>query len=310
MKPDLCIYHGNCQDGFGAAWAIWKRFGDAVEYVPGFYDDRPRPDVTGKHVLMVDFTWKRPVLEGLAALAESIVILDHHKSAEEDLADFRIEMCGSAKFIAEDVESILADRAELGLPRIVAEFDMNRSGAGMAWDYCHPGAKRPRLIQHIEDRDLWRMALPWMREIAACVFSHPYSFSAYERLAAMVESDRQADDIIREGIAIERKAKKDIAELLGVSTRRMVIGGVDVPVANLPYTMASDAANKLAEGEPFAACYFDTATDRTFSLRSCKTGMDVQAIAVRYGGGGHPNAAGFRVPLGWEGDPSGPVGSA
>ena len=57
LKPDMCIYHGNCQDGFGAAWAVWKRFGDAVEYVPGFYG-QPAPDVAGRSVVMVDFSYK------------------------------------------------------------------------------------------------------------------------------------------------------------------------------------------------------------------------------------------------------------
>lgn len=36
-KPDICIYHGNCDDGFGAAWAIWRRWGNEVAYVPGAY---------------------------------------------------------------------------------------------------------------------------------------------------------------------------------------------------------------------------------------------------------------------------------
>ncbi|MFB5634981.1 MAG: bifunctional oligoribonuclease/PAP phosphatase NrnA, partial [Candidatus Nitrosomaritimum aestuariumsis] len=68
-----------------------------------------------------------------------------------------------------------------------------------------------------------------------------------------------------------------------------------VPVANLPYTLVSDAANKLAEGEAFAACYWDTEDGRVFGLRSFSKGSDVSEIAKEYGGGGHRNAAGFRV---------------
>lgn len=98
-----------------------------------------------------------------------------------------------------------------------------------------------------------------------------------------------------EGEAIERKHFKDIAELLGVVQRRMVIGGVNVPVANLPYTLVSDAAHKMAQGEPFAGCYWDTPKGRVFGLRSSDNGMDVSEIAKRYGGGGHRNAAGFTV---------------
>lgn len=79
------------------------------------------------------------------------------------------------------------------------------------------------------------------------------------------------------------------------------IGGYDVPVANLPYTLASDAASKMAadfeDGRFFAATYYDTGTDRVYSLRSCPHGMDVSQIAASYGGGGHRNAAGFKIPL-------------
>lgn len=94
-----------------------------------------------------------------------------------------------------------------------------------------------------------------------------------------------------------------MGELVRVMRRRMVIGGHDVPVANLPYTLASDAAGMMAEGEPFAACYFDRADgQRVFSLRSREGGVNVAEIAKAYSGGGHAAAAGFQVPLGWEGD--------
>lgn len=75
-----------------------------------------------------------------------------------------------------------------------------------------------------------------------------------------------------------------------------------VPVANLPYTMSSDAGHLMTAGEPFAACYVDTPNGRTFSLRSTDEGVDVSAVAQSFGGGGHRNAAGFSAPIGWEGD--------
>jgi oligoribonuclease NrnB/cAMP/cGMP phosphodiesterase (DHH superfamily) len=82
----------------------------------------------------------------------------------------------------------------------------------------------------------------------------------------------------------------------------MNIGGHNVRVANLPYTLTSDAGNLMAQGEPFAACYWDTPNGRVFSLRSTDDGMDVSLIAKSYGGGGHRNASGFQKPIGWEGD--------
>lgn len=56
------------------------------------------------------------------------------------------------------------------------------------------------------------------------------------------------------------------------------------------------------DGARVAACYWDTPEGRVFSLRSTDTGPDVSEIAKAYGGGGHAHAAGFRVPLGWEGE--------
>lgn len=262
MNNTLCIYHGNCADGFTGAWVVRRALGDA-EFFPGVYTTPPPPDVADKDVVLVDFSYKRPIMEQIIASARSVLVLDHHKTAAEDLRD---------------------------LPGAEVVFDMGRAGSRIAWDYYFPHEAPPPVLLHVEDRDLWRFSLPRTREIQANIFSYPYDFAIWDRLMA---SDPAV--LAVEGEAIERKHFKDIAELLGVVQRRMVIGGVNVPVANLPYTLVSDAAHKMAQGEPFAGCYWDTPKGRVFGLRSSDNGMDVSEIAKRYGGGGHRNAAGFTV---------------
>lgn len=91
-RPDIMIYHANCADGFGAAWAAWMRWGSAIEYVPCSYGQNP-PDVRGKHVLIGDFSFKRSQLDAMLTEAASVVILDHHKTAEAELAPFVVD-CG------------------------------------------------------------------------------------------------------------------------------------------------------------------------------------------------------------------------
>lgn len=278
-KPPLCIYHGNCQDGFAAAWCVRRAFGLQVEFVAGFYQDPP-PDVTGREVIIVDFSYKRAVLEAMAAVAQSILILDHHKSAMDELAGL-------------PAASPLRPESGLG-----ALFDLDRSGAGLAWDYFSH-EKRPPLIDHIEDYDLWRFRLSRTREVCAALFSYPYDFALWDELMRPNLLAQLSDD----GAAIERKHHQDIANLLPVVRREMVIGGIRMPVANLPITLASDAGHQMAsEARGIAACYSDTPSGRVFSLRSVPGGPDCQAIAVLYGGGGHVHAAGFHVALGWEGD--------
>jgi oligoribonuclease NrnB/cAMP/cGMP phosphodiesterase (DHH superfamily) len=265
LKP-LCIYHGNCADGFGAAWVFSRHADREHDFHAGVYQQEP-PDVTGRDVYLVDFSYKRTVVEQMREKATRLVLIDHHKTALEDL------------------EPLIKSGT------IEALVSLEKSGATLAWEWFHGNfIEPPQLLKHIEDRDLWRFALNGTREIQANVFSHPYDFKVWDELM-----DRDVTDLIAEGRAIERKHFKDIKELLGVVTRRMNIGGHNVPVANLPYIHVSDAAHELAKGEPFAGCYWDTPQGRVFGLRSSDDGMDVSEIAKQYGGGGHRNAAGFKV---------------
>lgn len=290
----MCIYHANCADGFGAAWAVWKRYGYDVEYVAAGYGSEP-PDIAGKNVLIVDFSYKYDVLAAMSWKARRIVILDHHKTAQEDLQ--RLPWFDGTEA---GVEVAVREQCwTQNMPEIVACFDMNRSGARMAWDYCHPSAP-PFGIRFIEDRDLWRFTMDKTRDVHAALLSYEMSFSIWDALFGQAERDAGAD-LARQGEAIERRQRKDIAALLGASKRTMVIGGHEVPVANVPFHLSSDAGHVLNEGVLFAATYLDTADGRAFSLRS-RGDFDVSAIAKSYGGGGHKNAAGFKMPRGWEGE--------
>lgn len=309
-KP-LCIYHGGCADGFTAAWAVWTRFGDAFDYHPGVYQDDP-PDVVGRHVVLVDFSYKRLVLQRMARRAQGILVLDHHKSAAEDLApegNFGIDIRGRGNSWDSFLEQSWQDRCEGVSDAVYVLFDMDRSGAGIAWDFFHPKTDRPALVNYAEDRDLWRFKLPMAREINAYIFAHEYAFPTWSRLAAMLSDHMLLQSAADMGGAIEQKHHKDVAELVAENRYEMVIGGHWVPVCNLPKTLTSDAGHLMCKPYPspnlqgaivqphFAACYWDTPTGRVFSLRSVGD-FDVSAIAAQYGGGGHKNAAGFRLPHG------------
>lgn len=265
MKKPIVIYHSKCADGFSAAWCFWNKYGDEYEYYPGVYGNPP-PDVSGRDVFLVDFSYKRNVVEQMIKVAKNVVLIDHHKTAIDDLAN---------------------------LEGLIQYVDLNRSGATLAWDFLNPLESRPPLLGHIEDRDLWKFKLPNTREIQSYVFSHEYTFESWDKL--MSADQVELMKMTAAGSAIERKHQKDVAELVNVCKRRMTIGGYDVPVACLPYTMVSDAGNIMAQNELFSACYWDTKDARIFGLRSTESGIDVSEIALKYGGGGHKNAAGFQV---------------
>jgi oligoribonuclease NrnB/cAMP/cGMP phosphodiesterase (DHH superfamily) len=288
QHPTLCIYHGNCADGFGAAWVVRKALGADIEFHAARYGEAP-PDVTGKNVVIVDFSYPYETLVEIADQAASVLVLDHHKTAAENLRD----VSDAGETFEEFNRDCKAVCLSCNAPHVGQLFDMTRSGAGMTWDFFFPGQPRPTLIEHIEDRDLWLFKLEGTREVSANLFSYPQDFDVWDMLITSSVEDQRAD-----GAAIERKHKKDVIELVSATQRRIQIAGFDVPAANLPFIYSSDAGHLMAADEPFAACYWDTAQGRTFSLRSTDAGEDVSAIAQQYGGGGHRNAAGFRVPFG------------
>ena len=291
-KPDIMIYHANCADGFGAAWAAWMKWGDTVEYVPCSYGQEP-PDLTGKHVLIGDFSFKREAMERYAQTAKSIIVLDHHATAKQELAQW---IC-SGDFFADNVAAWIAK-----YEKPVALFDMDRSGAVMVWQFCHPDTEVPMLLRLIEDRDLWRFVLPETKPFNVWLRCEPFDFEGWGLIAQRLNEVPTAREIMAQAYAMQRFFDQKVQEMAR-RTRHMRIGGHVVPACNCPPEFCSEVAHAILERNQdaaFAACYWDTRDGRQFSLRSDNAGQhrcDVAEIAAKAGGGGHRNAAGFGVPL-------------
>lgn len=298
-KPDLCIYHGGCDDGFGAAWAIWRRWPDTAFHA-GHYR-QPLPEAEGKNVLFVDFSARRAEIDAMAQTAASIVILDHHKTAEEDLQPFTVrsgdgapyDLCGMPERLPDMIRDLIVD---LDRPPVVAVFDMQRSGAVMAWQFAHcqrPGDPMPMMLSLIEDRDLWRFARgEETRAFSAALRTYPQDLKLWDRLSVQVRN------MIDEGRVLLRAQRIDTGKIVAQAYLHD-IAGYHVPVANAPAWYASDVGNELLAANPqapFAATWSRRADGKVqWSLRSEDGRADVSEIARGFGGGGHRNAAGFEM---------------
>lgn len=206
---------------------------------------------------MVDFSYKRPIILELKAQVESLLILDHHLSAQKELEGLEF-----------------------------AHFDMDKSGAHLAWNHFHPGQPLPPLLAYIEDKDLWRFQLPDSKEVTAALRSYPMDFALWDSF--------DVERLKQEGIALLRYQE----QVVMASCRRARFDRLleyQVPIVNAT-EFRSEIANRLCEIHPqvpFAAAYFDNEVGiRNWSLRSVGD-FDVSALAARLGGGGHKNASGF-----------------
>jgi hypothetical protein len=288
---DLIIYHKSCPDGWCAAFIAHKRYPEAQLLARDHGLEPPYEEVTGKDVLVVDFSWRtREQNIKMAQLAKSFRILDHHKTAQAVLEglDFAI-------------------------------FDMNRSGAGLAWDYLFGKDKlvgnipigtvpRPWWVDYVEDRDLWNKKLLSTDEANAYIMTLPFELEAWEKLArtsleTAISNGRGAlahvEHYVREG-----RKQAQLGILVFTPGRRPEEPGelghiYHIKIVNALYMNISELAGALAQepGIDIGIGYFERGDGiMQFSLRS-RSDVDVSAIASSLGGGGHKNAAGFQLPL-------------
>lgn len=271
MKP-LIIYHANCLDGFGAAYAAYAYFSlknIEAEYCAASHGDEP-PDCEGREVYIVDFSYKRDVLKAICTVASKVTILDHHVTAQEEL------------------EGLEQEHANL-----TVVFDMEKSGAVLSWEHFHQTAV-PRLLAHVQDRDLWRFAIEGTDEINTALISYPFTFEFWEQLAT---SEERLAELRAEGVTLNRYRRQIIEQY---KSRAFIgrLAGYEVPMVNAPHVIISELLGELAMEYPFAAGYQDKGSKRSWSLRSRRDGgEDVAKIAEHFGGGGHRNAAGFATQL-------------
>jgi len=252
----LVICHGNCPDGFAAAFAAWLVLGDSSRYHPARYDETP-PDVRGKEVYILDFSYPPDVIVEMAEQANSLTLLDHHKSAKEKFVDFQ---CDCAR----------------------VHFDLEQSGAMLAWKHFHP----PKLFEHIQDRDLWRWALDKSADYLAALDSLPREFEVWH--SVMQLSPEDYEQFCARGRAMNEKFES-ICASVAQRARPIRLRGFEGLVVNATPEVASRVGNLLAKRcGTFALVWSVDDTGRIkVELRSVAP-FEVHNIALSFGG--HPQA--------------------
>ena len=260
---NLVIYHAGCTDGFGSAWAAWKLLGSKAKYLSWRAGASP-PDVTGKVVVVCDLSFKKDEMIRLLEEAKEIIVLDHHKTAEENLRG--VKNCF---------------------------FDLGHSGAMLSWNFFHPNVEPPDLIKYIEDKDLWRFSLPWSKEINSSIDNTDFKFEEFDKL----NSKDGLNAAREEGVVINAF----ITKLVEHSTKNLakkMIGCHTASVINT-LTFKNEFGHEMCKTADIAVMWnYDHNESLTkVSLRS-KGEVDVGNIARQWGGGGHKTSSGFILPAG------------
>lgn len=283
MTRTAVLYHANCPDGFTAAWVAFNALGDDVAAMhPVSHGDTP-PDLTGiDTAYIVDFSYPHETLVELTeGGARRVVVLDHHQTAIDDVvANLGQYATGRTALFSTDDE----DPYE-------AVLDNGRSGAGITWDYFHPGEPRPPVVDYVEDRDLWRFKHPQSEAVSAYIRSQPYTIETWDRLAkTRVPAMANAGTGVQLHIDAYCRAAANHAYWCEMGDRTF-------PIVNVTYESCSEVAAHLLNHfeTDMAGYYFETGAGRwQYGFRS-RNGVTVHDHALAFGGGGHPQASGCTV---------------
>lgn len=270
LKEIVIIYHDKCRDGFGAAYAAWKKFGNEASYVPVKDHNLAPEGLIDKEIYIVDFSFDLPILKNLNDTNRKVVVIDHHKTVQKEVQSF---------------------------PQNI--FDINHSGAVLAWKYFHPDTSVPPLLEYIEDHDIWNHALPNNREYNAALAEYEVNFEVWDKLIEKLKDENFLSEYIKTGATIAKFEDRLVESLLQYK-ERVLFEGHEVWALNVSRNYRSILGHHLAKlnednGEmAFGIVYYRNNGAVNVSLRS-NGDVDVATMAEKYGGGGHKNAASLRV---------------
>jgi len=269
----LIIYHGrNCPDGFSAALAAWQYYEGQAEFLGLDHGDikslTDLPALDGRAVYILDFSFAADILRGIEERAAQLVMLDHHKSAAEKLTGFACR-CG------------------------VVHFDMDKSGARLAWEFFYPEQAVPDLVRFVEDRDIWVWQYPESPGFLAALDMEPFEFERWKTIAAF-STDEMASFVAR-GTAMDEKFTK-LATIIAEGAQPLVLNGVSGLMANAPGVFHSLIGEMLSKKSGTFALMWSI--DKTGAVKAglrSQRNFDCIPLAESLGGGGHAQACGFKM---------------
>lgn len=280
---DIVYYHGNCYDGFGSAFIIWLytkmnkglEAANAIEYVPCYHlknsdslSSEFFENISGKNVIMCDFSYKNDILQKMIESANTFIILDHHITARNDL------------------ESI---------PDEYKIFDMERSGVGITWDFFFDSDPMPQFLRHIQDRDIWAQQVEDTNEFVAYFYEQPFNFELWEEYLNE-EQLKKAIETGRSWLEYKDRMVRNVTNRVSYIIQKINDQYAIVIYSNsslLASDIGNKSFNKVPIGDFSCVWYYDLYKNKTcYSLRSTNNRFDVSKIAKEFGGGGHRCASG------------------
>ena len=300
----IIFAHSHCNDGLVAA-SIMKyslQLANHVEPEVIFVKYGKEQEAISKAnidsettVYCVDFAFNKETTLNLCKLAKLVYVLDHHKTANENLHDLRTHY--NFNFI----------------------YDVEKSGASIVRDYCknhlnlysHIKLNQKeilnKVVNMVEDRDLWKFKLPMTKEFSEYVFAYVQP-NDIDRMTEILFKYNllQLKTICSSGYTImeyknniiKKKLDSYIPTYFHVDNTKLLI------INETQQDLVSQLGNDLCKKYDVPVCLYNisgseysTEMKVNLSFRSMDHLEPVDDIARLFSGGGHRNAAAGKCSL-------------
>lgn len=288
MKPIIVLYHRGCNDGIVAAWAASAHYGKAAKYLAYQYGEELPAEVFGSHVIMVDLSLPAEMLEKIKGEIESILIIDHHKTAaplEKVMRPVRT------------YKDYMRYRGQGEQAFIL--YHKEHSGAVLTWAFfneiTHPESVEPPLpLKLIQDYDLWQHKYPETRPLNAWLINGGLSI---ERVAELMShGDNIPAEYLAVGAALMKYDDKIIRSVIKEYLEPFTLDdGTTYVMVNAPHHLRNEIGDRLSQKFDFVVLYTRRKERMVYSLRARKGGFDTTIISSAFGGGGHAEASAFSI---------------
>ena len=264
----IYIIHHDDTDGFGSAFAAWKKFGDNAKYYP-INHGQPFPikEELQKEddVYILDFSF--PDIMPEISEKCNLIVIDHHKTAIDKYSKYTW-----------------------------FHHDITKSGCVLSWEYFNQEQEVPLILLYVQDWDLWKFELPNTQIIHPTIEIYKGIFSWWAYIS--FGSKETWDQLLNESKIIA-KHQSHIINLFVNSSWKINFEGYVAAVVNAPYPFISDTCDALLRTFPEADLAISIVVGcgyHSWSLRSrMSSDIDVGALALKHGGGGHKHASGFKI---------------
>jgi oligoribonuclease NrnB/cAMP/cGMP phosphodiesterase (DHH superfamily) len=266
----LCLYHGDA-DGRCSAAIVRRALGPSVELRAIEYGDVIPWELIehSSKVVIVDFSLPLEDMRRIQKTSE-LMWIDHHKTSLEGLSE---------------------------LNDVAGMRSLEEAACVLTWRTFYPDQPIPKAVIYVGDRDIWRFAYDETAAFGEALRqedTRPGNDKLWKPL--LDDEANRVEEMIERGavlhqarmLRIEREIKRYGFEVIFEGHRTLAInarGGGEM------------GAQIRKLGYEIGYCYIEAEQNgnlRTFvTLYSDR--VDVSEIARKFGGGGHPGAAGFSI---------------